>query len=417
MRFCMITTFFGPGSFGGDAVFVEHLCRALLRRGHEVEVIHSDDAFRALSAAPVPRPHTEVPGLRVHSLRTRTPLASSLWIQQTSRLGAMRRFVQPVLDAGRFDVIHFHNVSLIGGAQALTLRPASGNPVKLMTAHEHWLQCPLSSLWKFDREVCVTPQCVRCSLQRGRPPQLWRMTSALPRALGDLDALLFPSRHALALHRGSPLGASAPRADCLPNFLPEDWAAAAPDRPPAPAPARPYFFAAGRLVPEKGFARLIPLMKHFPGVDLLIAGAGRSRQDLLRLAAEGKREGHCNVHFEGMLSSASLAALCRHAVAAIVPSAFYETFGYVAVEAMSLGTPVILHDHGALPELLQSGGGLSYRTDEELLAAMRRLLDDPGLRARLSAEGPQACRTLWSEEKHIGRYLDLIAGIQSETRK
>ena len=33
----------------------------------------------------------------------------------------------------------------------------AGGAVKLMTAHEHWLACPLSVLWKFDSAVCETP--------------------------------------------------------------------------------------------------------------------------------------------------------------------------------------------------------------------------------------------------------------------
>ena len=45
MKFCMLTTFFGTHSFGGDAAFVDRLSRALARHGHEVHVIHCHDAF------------------------------------------------------------------------------------------------------------------------------------------------------------------------------------------------------------------------------------------------------------------------------------------------------------------------------------------------------------------------------------
>ena len=38
MKFCMLTTFFGAHSFGGDAAFVDRLSRALARHGHEVHV-------------------------------------------------------------------------------------------------------------------------------------------------------------------------------------------------------------------------------------------------------------------------------------------------------------------------------------------------------------------------------------------
>ena len=45
MKFCMLTTFFGTHSFGGDAAFVDRLSRALSRHGHEVHVIYCRDAF------------------------------------------------------------------------------------------------------------------------------------------------------------------------------------------------------------------------------------------------------------------------------------------------------------------------------------------------------------------------------------
>ena len=44
MRFCMLSTFFGSHSFGGDAAFVDRLSRSLARHGHEVHVIHCRDA-------------------------------------------------------------------------------------------------------------------------------------------------------------------------------------------------------------------------------------------------------------------------------------------------------------------------------------------------------------------------------------
>ena len=48
MKFCMVTTFFGGHSFGGDAAYVDRLCQALCRRGHEVHVYYCVDAFNAV---------------------------------------------------------------------------------------------------------------------------------------------------------------------------------------------------------------------------------------------------------------------------------------------------------------------------------------------------------------------------------
>ena len=43
LRIAMVTTFYPPYNFGGDGVYVQRLARALVRRGHHVEVIHDTD--------------------------------------------------------------------------------------------------------------------------------------------------------------------------------------------------------------------------------------------------------------------------------------------------------------------------------------------------------------------------------------
>ena len=88
------------------------------------------------------------------------------------------------------------------------------------------------------------------------------------------------------------------------------------------------------------------------------------------------------MQFEGLLGGAALARLFRGARAVVVPSLFPETFGYVVLEAFAVRTPVVVHEGGgAIYETgVQSGGGLGYRTDIELLTAMRRMVHDPDLR-------------------------------------
>ena len=99
-------------------------------------------------------------------------------------------------------------------------------------------------------------------------------------------------------------------------------------------------------------------MRRLPHLDLRIAGSGPFEADLRRQA-----EGMANVHFEGRLDSAEVAALFRGALAVAVPSLVYETFGYVVLEAFAEKTPVVVRDLGALPELVaESGGGLVFRT-------------------------------------------------------
>ncbi len=403
MKVCMVTTFFGAHSFGGDAAYVDRLSRALVRRGHEVHVFHCVDAFNAVRGDHPLRPYTPPPGLHVHPLESGLGVLSPIASQVTGRPFFKAEALRDALDAIDTDVVHFHNISLVGGPGVLKLGRAA---VRLMTAHEHWLICPMHLLWKYDRKACDGPDCIRCTLSGRRPPQVWRYTGAIDRGLRELDALIFPSRHALEEHRRRGIGAPMVH---LPYFLPDDWTEGLEDADPAPRP-RPYLAAAGRLVRMKGFHRLIPMMKLLPEVDLRIAGTGPFERELRRMA-----EGMPNVMFEGLLGGRDLSRLFHGARAVVVPSLFPETFGYVVLEAFAVRTPVIVHQGGgALHETgVLSGGGLGYQTDGELLLALRRLVHDDDLRDDLAHRGYAVRTGEWSETAHVDRYFNLIHAIQA----
>ena len=403
MKFCMVTTFFGAHSFGGDAAYVDRLTRALCRRGHEVHVFHCVDAFNSVRGKHPLRSYTPPPGLHVHALKSPLGILSPLVTQVTGRPYFKAEALREALDSVDVDVVHFHNISLVGGPGVLEM---GRKAVRIMTAHEHWLICPMHLLWKYDRKPCDAPDCIRCCLAGRRPPQAWRATNAINRGLSELDALIFPSMHALEEHRRRGIGVPLVH---LPYFLPDNWTEGLEDVEPEASP-RPYLAAAGRLVRMKGFQRLIPLMRLLPEVDLRIAGTGPYEDTLRALAA-----GMPNVHFEGLLSGDQLTRLFHGARAVVVPSLFPETFGYVVLEAFAVRTPVIVHEGGgAIQETgVQSGGGLGYSTDGELLLAMRRMVYDDDLREELAERGYAKRIGDWSETAHLDRYFALIQKIQA----
>src|SRR5512140_1594429 len=51
LSFCMITTFYPPYHFGGEAMYLYRLTNALARRGHKVTVVHCVDSYRLLTSA------------------------------------------------------------------------------------------------------------------------------------------------------------------------------------------------------------------------------------------------------------------------------------------------------------------------------------------------------------------------------
>jgi glycosyltransferase involved in cell wall biosynthesis len=80
----------------------------------------------------------------------------------------------------------------------------------------------------------------------------------------------------------------------------------------------------------------------------------------------------------------------RHAGIGLVPSLAPEPFGLVAVEAMCSGVPVVASRIGALPSIVDDGTTgflVEPGNTAELLAAIRRLDDDPALRRAMGAAG------------------------------
>ena len=397
MKFCMLTTFFGSHSFGGDAAFVDRLSRSLARHGHEVHVIHCRDAFDVSRGDQTPRPYEAPPGVVIHPLESPAGAFSPLATHQTGHPLFKARAIRRLVRAIGPDVVHFHNLSLIGGPGLLGL-PAPG-AVKFMTTHEHWLVCPLHVLWKHDQSVCETKDCVRCCVKARRPPQLWRKTRLMERSLRHLDALIGPSHSTIREHARRGIRTAMTH---LPYFLPPDYTGL----PTAPTPrhARPYVAVAGRLEAIKGFQDVIDAMRLLPHLDLRIAGSGQY-EPALRARAFGLD----NVSFEGRLDAARVAALFRGARAVVVPSLVYETFGYVVLEAFAERTPVIVRNLGALPELVEeSQGGLVFDAPETLTAWLGRLAADDGLRDALGENGHRARQEIWSEAEHLRRYHALI---------
>ena len=398
LNFLHLTTFYPPYSFGGDAMYIYRLAHALGDAGHRVDVVHCIDAYHLQHPAEPEIGFAEHPNVTRHGLRSRYGWLSPLLTQQTGRPYLKRRQLRAIMDSKPYDVIHYHNISLLG-PDILRWQPARGKPIKLYMTHEHWLVCPMHVLWKFNRRPCEKPDCLRCTLLGKRPPQLWRYTSFLARASQHVDRFVSPSRFTARMHaeRGFPRPVGV-----LPYFIDRadrDW------QYPGPRPQeRPYFLFVGRLEVIKGLQTLIELWEQVPEYDLLVAGTGNYAAELQQQAAANPR-----IKFLGAKPQRELGALYYHALACLVPSLTFETFGIVIVEAFARKAPAIVRDLGALPEVIEdSGGGFIYRRDDELLDYIRRIGAAPELRNDLGERGYGAYVRLWSREAHMQLYGELV---------
>jgi glycosyltransferase involved in cell wall biosynthesis len=391
MRFCMVTTFYPPYHFGGDAIFIQQLSNELAQRGHHVEVVHCQDAYQVLSGARQSAPYQDHPNVTVHGLKSSAGFLSPLITQQTGSPGLKASRLRSLLEQP-FDVIHFHNISLVGGPKVLEY----GRAVKLYTLHEYWLVCPTHMLFKFDQEVCTEQSCIACMVAHRRPPQLWRYTRMIEAAAQHVDMFIAPSSFCMQKHRE--MGLQRPMVE-LPYFTSrwshDEQIKTYITREP------PYFLFVGRLEKLKGLQTIIPIFRRYEKARLLVAGTGDYEEVLRTMAA-----GSPNITFLGHQSGEQLRQLYEQAVAIIVPSIWYEVFGIIILESFARATPAIVRNIGAMPKIIEeSSGGFVFNTDQELLHAMDQLIEDPSLRDKLGRQGNAALRQKWTAEVHIPCYI------------
>jgi phosphatidylinositol alpha-1,6-mannosyltransferase len=177
--------------------------------------------------------------------------------------------------------------------------------------------------------------------------------------------------------------------------------------------AGPLVISVSRLVPRKGMDTLIEaasiISGRFPGLCVAIAGAGRDRRRLERLAGHAK----VRVEFLGKLPDSNLADFyaCADVFALCCRSRWWgleaEGFGIVLVEAAAAGLPCVTVDSGGAGEAVRdgesgivvkmpgdgaAGGGrrlhATQRADVEPVAdALASLLSSPSLARRMGEAG------------------------------
>ena len=402
LRIAIVTTFYPPCNFGGDGNYIRNFVHSLARRGCEVEVIYDADAWsigrNVLRSPPLPSAVAQPPGVTVHQLQSRWPLGSTLLTHQTGRPVVQRSAIDAILAKG-FDVIHFHNISLIGGPGVLAL----GQGIKLLTIHDHWLICQNHILWRHNRELCDRRECFKCSMAFRRPAQLWRHTPLLEHELAHVDEVIALSQSVADRHREFGLNRQMV---AMASFMP-DAEARPSEAPVEPSRQRPYLLFVGRLQTFKGLQDVIPCFDDDSPADLLVAGTGEYEADLREMA-----KGRKTIIFLGQVEPERLAGLYRDAVALIAPSLCYEVFPMVALEAFREGTPIIARNLGPYPQIVEeSQAGILFDDEAGLRAAIAALAGEPELRDRLGASGRAALAERWTEKTAIDEWLALIRSI------
>ena len=129
----------------------------------------------------------------------------------------------------------------------------------------------------------------------------------------------------------------------------------------------------GRVAPEKGILDAIKVAQLAGRPLRIVAKVGTQAAELAyyhdvfepALAAAGS-----GVEFLGELSGEERDQLVATSYATVMPSAWPEPFGLVAIESLACGTPVITRRVGALPEIVREGIDGFFGDDVQHLASV-----------------------------------------------
>jgi phosphatidyl-myo-inositol alpha-mannosyltransferase len=330
---------------GGVVAHVRDLAETLIALGHHVSVI-----------APVDDEDAPLPAYVVRAGRTvPVPFNGSVSRLIFGPVSATR--VRRWIHDGGFDVLHLHSpetlslplLALFNARGPMVATFHAANPRSRLMA---MLQSPLQvQLEKLNGRIAVSPAARKTIVDH----------------LGG-DAVLIPN----GVHIDRFAGAEA-----LPGWPPPAGALGFVGRVDEPRKGLPVLFDALAL-----------LSRSHPGVQLLVAGPGVSR------------DVPAGVTMLGHVSDDVKAQVFRSVDVFVAPNTGGESFGIILLEAMAAGTPIVASDIDAFRRVLGDGktGALATVADPESFAyACRALLDEPARRRRLADAGRQAVRRYdWS---------------------
>jgi glycosyltransferase involved in cell wall biosynthesis len=174
----------------------------------------------------------------------------------------------------------------------------------------------------------------------------------------------------------------------------------------------------GNIEPRKNINGLIAaydqLRVEGENIKLILAGAPGWKNKKIYAARDGSRYKN-DIIFLGYISQKDKEDLLRKATIFVYPS-YYEGFGFPPLEAMASGVPVVCSNVSSLPEVVADAAlMINPFKDEEIKDALKIILTDEKLRARLIAKGYERAK-LFSWDKTAAQYLQLFKEVYEEKK-
>jgi glycosyltransferase involved in cell wall biosynthesis len=341
--------------------------------------------------------------------------------------GGLRRRAQDVLSAPELervleaelrefdpDILHLHHFDAAFAPLARII-DALDVPI-VFTAHDTELVCPISTLVRPGNVVCdggVRTRCLftGCHVGLGGPYNIWQSQVFDRHVAPNVRAYLCPSRllaRYLDANRLRPAIHLPPFVELPPEVIAAPYA--------FPSEGRPTVGFLGRLEPYKGVQVLIEatrrILRAVPEVRVEVAGDGPYRPALERQVAEAGLSDR--VRFLGDLRGEAKEAWFRRIHTLAVPSTAWENFGFVAVEALARGRPVVASNFGGLPDIVEDRGSgrlVPVADPAALATALVEVLSDLEQARAWGAEGRRQVTDKFSPGRHLAGLLRVYEAV------
>ncbi|WP_044749225.1 glycosyltransferase family 4 protein [Bacillus alveayuensis] len=166
------------------------------------------------------------------------------------------------------------------------------------------------------------------------------------------------------------------------------------------------FIFVGRIVKEKGIDLLLEAFnKNIEGFDLVIIGEGPEKEKL-----QEKYRGNKRIKWYGQLNHDEVLEEIANSYSLVMPSKLYETFGMVIIEALSVGTPVIVPNHAGFPDIISPNeNGYLFKVDDvmDLASTMKKMINLNNSWNEFSKNALKSYEKYYTAEKNYQYLMDI----------
>lgn len=371
MKVLMLGWELPPHNSGGLGVACYQLCKALSKKGADIEFVlpytadHKIDFMRINSAHPQDVEAVMKAGIAYDSFKYIKKTGEIEWVDLFGQSAIYEEAVDRIVQLAEFDVIHAHD--WLTFRAAIRAREKTNKP---MILHVHSIEADRSG-----KEMGGNPVVREIEY-------LAMMMADKVIAVSDHNKKAIVREYAIPAEKIEVIHNSMDLADV---------------QPLDPENAYNYLYAmkakgyrvvvnVGRLTIQKGLPNLLRAAKEVvaraPKTIFLFVGSGEQERELLELAAElGISQ---NVVFTGFLRGKRWRDAYAIGDLFVMPSVS-EPFGLTPIEAIGYGTPALISKQSGVAEVLTNCLKVDYWDVDEMANQITAVVQNDGLRDSLHA--------------------------------